>query len=210
MVVIGAVLMFAVPFYQKHFTNFVITQQDVNLSADGIGSFDVEIDPIDSPLAISVSTTFRAVSSIGSEFAIVPIIVNGPSGDVFAESYTVSANSLVTEGLSQEFKSQTISIDPITITMSGLYTLTAGPMVDEGLAVEGLAVELRGRALPAWPNLDAISWALFGIGAFAILFGRRGRRSKPVKRSKTSSIGRRVQPTKPKEQQQPNRKWGRD
>lgn len=213
MLIVGAAFMFVVPYYQQHFTNFVITEQPVYADAEGYQTFDLELAPKDSPLevVVRVELTYEGEGS-GGRLA-VPLIVDGPDGFLLTDAFNVTDAQVQPDGATgskssvQRWNHEHFFQD-IIVEQEGVYTFSLGPLVEQGYIAGQVDMTVIGNATPPWPDLTPLAWALMGVGGMAVLFGRR-RKVRKLPDSKTARIGRRQPPeaTAPKA---PAKKWGRD
>lgn len=209
MLVVGTVFMFALPYYQQHFTNFTITEQQISSAGEDETSFQVELATNDAPLAISIVSSFALGAIEPTASMTVPMAINGPTGSVLATLFNVTTDGFnADDNPAVGMSTHRYFVRDIDVPSAGIYTVTVGPLINDGLSAEAIELTLRGRAVAPWPNLDALSWALIAVGGFAVWFGG-GRKTKHKQRSKTSSIGRRP-PAQPPQPDKPKQKWGRD
>lgn len=213
MLIVGAVFLVAVPYYQQHFTNFIITEQTAYAAGEGYQAFDVELAPNDAPLEILVTAQFTYQGDARDGRLTVPLLAEGPNGflitdvfeinDGFVAPDTLETDVSNVQGWTHEHAFQDIEID-----QAGIYTLSLGPLIEEGYSAKLIELTVIGRATPPWPDLSPLAWVLIGVGGFTVMFGGR-RKPKQMPRSKTSRIGRRA-PSKPADAEKPKQKWGRD
>lgn len=212
MLIVGAAFAFVVPYYQQHFTNFVITEQSVYAGAGGYQTFDLELSPNDSPLEVVVTVKLRDDGEGTGGRLVVPLLVDGPTGFLLTDAVTITEAQAQPESATtnkspvQQWSHQHF-FQGIMVDQESVYTFSLGPLVEEGFEAGQIDLTIIGNATPPWPDLMPLAWALIGVGGLAVLFG--GRRKVPnLPESKTARIGRR-QPTEVSKPKEPPKKWGR-
>ncbi|MGB7432865.1 MAG: hypothetical protein WA921_10415 [Ahrensia sp.] len=213
MIIVGAAFAFVVPYYQQHFTNFVIAERPVYADAEGYQTFDLEVAANDSPLEVAVRVELAYEGDGSGGRLAVPLIIDGPDGFILTDAFTITDADVQPEAANTSASpvrqwSHEHFFQDITVAEDSIYTFSLGPLVEEGYSAQQVDLTVIGNATPPWPDLTPLAWALFGVGGMAVMFSGR-RKARKLPDSKTARIGRR-QPSEITTPKAPPKKWGRD
>ncbi len=212
-ILFGLLIAFGYPTYHDTFANFEIGKYAIYDKSAGFQDQTIWLTPKDGPVEISFEANMDGTRPSAETATSFMLQINNADQLLLSELINLAPAA---EGDATTAPLQ-FEINNLPVTDSALHAFvfsssdwTDSPISNINMTITGIAVVMN-------DTLPTVGYVLVGLGAILYLVGGRRKAKKSGKpptgrRSKTSQIGRRAEPvaSKPKEAEEPARKWGRD